>query len=79
VYRFASHFGGIHPPAETGIGAYMTTCYRGGLMYTYRDVKNEDFLRIAAFPKNQLESFYMFPKGVFPLDPDHINRIQQHI
>ncbi|TDF99787.1 GNAT family N-acetyltransferase [Paenibacillus piri] len=46
-------------------------------MYSYRDAKKKDFTAIAAFPVNKQESFYMFPKGSFPLDPEQLFAVSQ--
>ncbi|MFD0675914.1 MULTISPECIES: GNAT family N-acetyltransferase [unclassified Paenibacillus] len=46
------------------------TPYRkGDFVFSYRDLKKEDLDVIAAFPENRAESFYMYPKGTFPLNP----------
>ncbi len=39
-------------------------------MYSYRDAKQLDFERIACFPDNRRDLFYMFPKGVFPVQAE---------
>ncbi|TCZ80879.1 GNAT family N-acetyltransferase [Paenibacillus albiflavus] len=46
-------------------------------MYTYRNVIEEDFVLISAFPENKMEQFYMFPSGTFPLDPVHLFEVSQ--
>lgn len=46
-------------------------------MYTCRDAKEEDFTVIAAFPENKTELFYMFPRGAFPLDPNHLLEVSR--
>jgi RimJ/RimL family protein N-acetyltransferase len=46
-------------------------------MFTYRNVNQEDFNTIVTFPENKVESFYMFPRGVFPLDPKHLFEVSK--
>jgi len=46
-------------------------------MYTYRNVSREDFNLLSSFPQNKVESFYMFPRGTFPLDPMHLYEVSQ--
>lgn len=41
-------------------------------MFSYRNARKEDFHTIAQFPQNQMEYFYMFPKGVYPPDKDQL-------
>ncbi|TCN01985.1 hypothetical protein EV294_1011446 [Paenibacillus sp. BK033] len=41
-------------------------------MLTFRDSAREDFNRVAAFPANASEAFYMFPKGTFPVEPQFL-------
>jgi ribosomal protein S18 acetylase RimI-like enzyme len=36
-------------------------------MFQYRPVKADDFPIIASFPLNRTESFYMYPRGSYPL------------
>lgn len=44
-------------------------------MLGYRDVTHEDFTTIAAFPQNQEELFYMFPKGIYPITADELEEV----
>ncbi|GMK45989.1 N-acetyltransferase [Paenibacillus glycanilyticus] len=44
-------------------------------MLTFRDSTQKDFKRIAAFPANASEAFYMFPKGTFPIDPEQLYEV----
>ncbi|ACT01342.1 GCN5-related N-acetyltransferase [Paenibacillus sp. JDR-2] len=44
-------------------------------MLTFRDSTQEDFKRIAAFPANASEAFYMFPKGTFPINPEQLYEV----
>jgi ribosomal protein S18 acetylase RimI-like enzyme len=46
-------------------------------MYTYRDAKQQDFERIASFPDNRRDLFYMFPKGVFPVQAETLHEVAQ--
>ena len=41
-------------------------------MYQYRDVTLEDFAKIAMFPSNPDELYYMFPQGIYPLSADQL-------
>lgn len=41
-------------------------------MFSYRNAKKEDFDLIATFPQNRTEVFYMYPKGLYPLDSEQL-------
>jgi ribosomal protein S18 acetylase RimI-like enzyme len=41
-------------------------------MFHSRGATQEDFQLIAAFPQDEEELFYMFPKGVYPLSPEQL-------
>jgi ribosomal protein S18 acetylase RimI-like enzyme len=45
------------------------------LMLQYREVRQADFKMIAAFPQNQEDLFYMFPKGKFPITPEQLEEV----
>ncbi|WP_442600705.1 GNAT family N-acetyltransferase [Paenibacillus sp. KN14-4R] len=46
-------------------------------MFSYRDSKKEDFDYISKFPQNKTELFYMFPKGLYPADPEQLYQTSQ--
>lgn len=41
-------------------------------MYTFRALLPSDLETIAAFPQNETDLFFMFPKAVYPLTPEQI-------
>ncbi|QJD82671.1 GNAT family N-acetyltransferase [Cohnella herbarum] len=41
-------------------------------MFQYRDATLSDFHRIASFPRNRDELFYMYPKGNYPLTAEQL-------
>jgi ribosomal protein S18 acetylase RimI-like enzyme len=42
--------------------------------FSARPARREDFPVIAAFPRNEEEQYYMYPRGTFPLDPEQLAR-----
>jgi len=46
--------------------------------YNTRPAKNEDFQAIAAFPQNEEELYYMFPKAVYPLTAEQLSEAKRH-
>ncbi|SFL34572.1 Acetyltransferase (GNAT) family protein [Paenibacillus sp. 1_12] len=44
-------------------------------MYSFRDSNQKDFDDIAAFTKDRTESFYMFPKGRFPVESKQLYEV----
>lgn len=43
-------------------------------MLQFRDAIQDDFKIIAAFPQNREELFYMYPKGIYPLQPEQLEQ-----
>lgn len=50
-------------------------------MFTYRDAQKEDFKTIAQFPQNEMEQFYMFPSGTYPVNSEQLyeTSLQRHL
>jgi ribosomal protein S18 acetylase RimI-like enzyme len=46
----------------------------GKTLFAAREARREDFPTIAAFPRNEEEQYYMYPRGTFPLDPEQLAR-----
>lgn len=46
-------------------------------MFKYRNVNHKDFKIIATFPENKVESFYIFPRGIFPLNPEQLYEVSR--
>jgi ribosomal protein S18 acetylase RimI-like enzyme len=44
-------------------------------MLEYRNATREDFEMIAAFPQNEEELFFMFPKGKYPLNAETLAEV----
>jgi len=41
-------------------------------MFSHRPARKEDFGVIAAFPQDEYELFYMYPRGIFPLTAEQL-------
>ncbi|AJY77348.1 GNAT family N-acetyltransferase [Paenibacillus beijingensis] len=48
------------------------------MMFTFRDAHREDFQLISTFPQNQMEAYFMFPRGGYPLHPEQLFEIAQN-
>ena len=58
-----------------GTGLRPKEMAKGMGMYGSRDAKREDFERIAAFPGDRREAFFMYPKGSYPFSAEMLYEV----